>query len=173
MTDAVFVDTNVLVYARDTRDRSKQRAAADWLQTLWQEQRGRVSVQVLSEYYVTVTRTLTPGMDPDDAWDDVQHLLAWEPQRTDGELLIAAREVERRFRISWWDALIVAAAQLQGCSTLLTEDLQHGMVFGGVRVRDPFRTAVEASRPDDAGASSLALRHRRRGRPARVATRAT
>lgn len=165
MSDAVFVDTNILVYARDASESEKQSLAAHCIAALWREQRARTSMQVLSEYYVTVTRKLKPGMPADDAWDDVQNLLAWDPQKTDRELLLAAREIERRYRMSWWDSLIIAAAQLQQCSTLLTEDMQDGMLFGSVVVNNPFAARIEEQPVRYASASVTPSRHRRPGRP--------
>ncbi len=165
MTGAVFVDTNVLVYARDAAHPDKQAMAAHWLDRLWRKQRGRSSHQVLNEFYVTVTRKLKPGMRAEDAWDDVETLLAWDPQPTDRELLLQARKVEQRYRLSWWDSLIVAAAQLQDCGTLLTEDLQPGMVFGEVTVRSPFQPVAEEPRTAYAADAGIARRHRPRGRP--------
>ena len=75
----VFVDTNVLVYARDASERDKQRRASAWMAHLWRTGSGRLSVQVLQEYYVTVTRKLQPGLPKKDARADVQDLLAWKP----------------------------------------------------------------------------------------------
>jgi predicted nucleic acid-binding protein len=165
MTAAVFVDTNVLVYARDVSEPAKQARAADWLRELWSEQRGRTSAQVLSEYYTTVTRKLRPGMDPDEAWDDVNALFAWQPQQIDRALLERAREIERRHGLSWWDSMIVAAAQLQSCEVLLSEDLQHGWTCGTVTVHNPFRHGVEDARPSYAAFAAPLSRHRPRGRP--------
>lgn len=165
MRDLVFVDTNVLVYARDASEPAKQAVAAGWLRELWVEQRGRTSVQVLSEYYVTLTRKLDPGLTPDDAWDDVQALLAWEPQPADPDLLLLARGVERRYRLSWWDAMIVAAAQRQNCPLLLTEDLQNGLVCGDVTIRDPFDARIAEPREVYEPEPIPASRHRRPGRP--------
>ena len=139
MTAPVFVDTNVFLYARDAGEASKQPRAAAWLEYLWREQIGRTSAQVLSEYYVNVTRKLSPGLAPDEAWDDVQALLTWQPQAVDDALLRRGREIELRYRLSWWDSLVVGAAQLQGCAVLLTEDLQDGREFDGLRVENPFR----------------------------------
>ena len=68
MTAPVFVDTNIFVYARDAGARIKQTAAEDWIRQLWLEQRGRTSLQVLSEFYTTVTRKLDPGVAQDEAW---------------------------------------------------------------------------------------------------------
>jgi predicted nucleic acid-binding protein len=75
MLAPVFVDTNVFLYARDAGEVDKQPRAAAWPEYLWREQIGRTSVQVLSEYYVNVTRKLSPELAPREAWDDVQALL--------------------------------------------------------------------------------------------------
>jgi predicted nucleic acid-binding protein len=83
---------------------------------------------VLSEYYVNVTRKLDPGLSANEAWDDVQALLAWDPQPIDGALLQRGQSVSSRYGLSWWDSLVVAAAQAQGCSLLLTEGLQDRAV---------------------------------------------
>jgi predicted nucleic acid-binding protein len=167
MTEVSFVDTNVLVYARDPRDRQKQRLAGELLAQLWQLRSGRSSIQVLNEYYTTITRKLDPRVDPDDAWDDVLILMSWNPQPTDQAILIAAREVERRYRTSWWDATIIAAAQAQRCTVLLSEDLQNGMSFGQLKVRNPFAPRIQEPPPDYR--ATVTPRHRPRGRPARVA----
>lgn len=167
MTAAVFVDTNVLVYVRDAGEPVKQPAAASWIERLWMEQSGRTSIQVLNEFYVTVTRKLRPGMAPEDAWADVHALLAWDPQPIDRELVLRARDVERRHRLSWWDAMIVAAAQLQGCTLLLTEDLQDGWHCDGVTVCNPFTTLVSEDRVRYEPTPAPKSRHRPRGRPRR------
>ena len=170
MTEPVFVDTNVFVYARDAGEPTKQAAAEEWIHRLWMEQRGRTSIQVLSEFYTTVTRKLTPGLDRDEAWQDVLALLAWEPTEIHRDLLIRARDIERRFKQSWWDSLIVAAAQSQGCPTLLSEDLQEGMKFDETTVINPFTTGVAEARASYAAEKPIS-RHRRRGRPARSEAR--
>jgi predicted nucleic acid-binding protein len=138
----VFVDTNVLVYARDVSDPPKQATATAWMEHLWASASGRLSVQVLQEYYVTVTRKLQPGLPRDEAREDVRDLVAWRPVRVDEALLDAAWRVEERFGLSFWDSLIVATAHAAGCETLLTEDLQHDLVIDGLRIADPFRTPV-------------------------------
>ena len=121
---------------------------------------------MLSEYYVTVTRKLDPGLDRDDAWDDVTTLFTWRPIANDVALLQRGREIEQRYRLSWRDSLVIGAAQFQGCALLLTEDLQDGAVYGGVSVRSPFtlRLGEEAS---GYSAVAVAKRHRKRGRPKR------
>lgn len=167
MTEVSFVDTNVLLYARDPRDPQKQRLAADLLARLWQFRSGRSSTQVLNDYYTTVSRKLHPRVDSEDAWDDVLILMTWNPQPIDQTILIAAREIERRYGTSWWDSTIVAAAQAQRCTILLSEDFQDGMSFGQLKVRNPF--VPRSQEPPADYRATITPRHRPRGRPARVA----
>lgn len=165
MTATIFVDTNVFVYARDAAYPQKRAMAAEWLERIWHDQSGRTSMQVLSELYVTLTRKLRPGLTGDDAWDDVEALLAWNPVAVDRDVVVRAREVVVRYQLSWWDSMVVAAAQLQDCDTLLSEDLQNGMQFGQVTVQSPFLSRVgeaPAGYLSDHGSMS---RHRRPGRP--------
>jgi predicted nucleic acid-binding protein len=145
MIAPVFVDTNVLVYTRDASAGAKQARARDWMAHLWGTGRGRLSYQVLDEYYVVVTRKLKPGLGPEDARNDVRDLLAWQPQAVDSDVVEMAWEVEDRFGLAFWDALVVSAAQLAGCRYLLTEDLQHGQVLGGVTVLSPFEADPAAA----------------------------
>jgi predicted nucleic acid-binding protein len=137
----VFVDTNVLVYHRDSTEPEKQARAAEWMARLWDEGSGRVSVQVLEEYYVTVTGKLRPGMPRDEAREDVAALRAWNPLVPDARILDDAWSIEDRYGLSFWDAMIVAAARRLGCAILLTEDLQDGQDLDGLLVRSPFTLA--------------------------------
>jgi len=164
-TEKLFVDTNVFAYVYDAGYPQRSELAKEWLQRLWREQTGRTSVQVLNELYVILTRKLKRKMSADDAWEIVQALLAWSPQPVDRELLLRGREIEQRYRLSWWDSLIVAAAQLQDCDVLLTEDLQAGARFGRVLVRNPFETAVREPAGNYVATERLPSRHRPRGRP--------
>jgi predicted nucleic acid-binding protein len=138
----VFVDTNVLVYARDASEPEKQPQAAAWIDHLWRTRTARLSFQVLQEYYAATTRKLKPGLTPEQARADVRDLLAWRPVPAGGDLLEASWSVEDRFGLSCWAALIVAAARITGCDYLLTEDLQHGAEFDGLRVVNPFRAVA-------------------------------
>lgn len=137
----VFVDTNVLLCAEDGADAEKHRLARDWLRALWLTRRGRVSVQVLNEFYVNATRKLQPAMSPGDARAEVRRYQRWAPWLNDHATVEAAWAVEARFGLSYWDALMVAAAQQQNCTAMLTEDLQHDQRFDGVRVVNPFLDA--------------------------------
>jgi predicted nucleic acid-binding protein len=160
-----FVDANVLIYARDPEVPFKQERAREWLRLLWREGTGRTSTQVLSEFYVIVTRKIAARVAPENAWQEVNALLAWDPQPIDAALLARAREIEQRWRLSWWDSMVVAAAQLQGCALLLTEDLQDGAQYGGVTVHSPFTHDVREPLPAYAVAPPVLSRHRGRGRP--------
>lgn len=142
MTDLYFVDTNLLVYARDSSEREKQPVAANWLRSLWESRTGRLSTQVLQEYYQVVTRRLSPGLEPQAAREDVRDLWQWQPILIDEPVVEDAWKIEESFGLSWWDSLIVGAARTAGCQYLLTEDLQHGQSLDGLTVLNPFHTDV-------------------------------
>ncbi len=169
MTGPCFVDANVLIYARDPRDAVKQQRAHAWLERLWHEQLGRTSTQVLSEFYVNQKRLSGVGVGPEELWERVARYFVWRPYPADEPLLRRAREIERRWRLSWWDSMIVAAAQLQDCALLLSEDFQDGAVFGGVTVRSPFTLDVREPAAAYAAVAMAASPHRGRGRPRKAA----
>lgn len=136
MTGLVFVDSNVLIYAVDTRDSAKQRAAQAWRDGLWQQRRGRISFQVLQEFYANVSRKFPWARE--EARVDARDLLAWNPVAIDRRILQRAWDIEDKYRLSLWDARIVAAAQSASCRYLLTEDLQAEQDFDGLVVVNPF-----------------------------------
>ena len=138
MTAPVFVDTNILVYARDAGEPAKQARAVEVLRLLWAARSGRLSTQILQEYYVTVTRKLRPGLPLADARADVDALVAWQPTSPATATFRKAWQIEDRFQLSWWDSLVVASAMESGARLLLTEDLQHGLVIDHLRVANPF-----------------------------------
>ncbi len=140
MTVAVFVDTNVLVYSRDGTETLKQPLAQEWRAQLWQHRAGRLSTQVLQEFYVTVTRKLKPGLSRELARREVADLTRWRLIEMSPLLLEAAFDIEDEHALSFWDALLVAGSQAARCGFLLTEDLQAGAKLGGVAVVDPFKT---------------------------------
>ena len=145
MTAPVFVDTNVLIYAFDMADRKKCDAARAWREELWKTRRGRVSFQVLNEFYVKVTKKWPSAQQA--ARSEVRDLLAWRPVTVDGATLEHAWKIQDRYQLSYWDALIVAAAKSASCRYLLTEDLPADQDLDGVRVINPFR-CDPASLPD-------------------------
>ncbi len=141
MTALVFVDTNVLVYSRDTRHASKQESAREWMEFLWDTKRGRVSPQVLHEYYETVTRKLKPGLTPEEARTDVRALFHWLVPIEAPLVLEAAWHLQAKGSLSFWDALILGAAQTMDCGVVLSEDMSAGQEIEGLRVVSPFRTS--------------------------------
>ena len=138
MTATVFVDTNVLIYALDVADPKKHAAAQVWRSALWTSRQGRLSIQVLQEFYVKVTQKWPKTRDRARA--EVQDLLAWHPVPMDHVLIELGWKLQDRFQLSFWDSLIVAAAKTAGCRYLLTEDLQPGQNLEGVLVTNPFLT---------------------------------
>jgi predicted nucleic acid-binding protein len=110
---------------------------------LWATAEGRLSTQVLNEFYVTVTRKLEPGLSLAEARAEVTELTTWQPIPVTNDIVRQAWTLEDRFALPFWDALIVAAARASGCSHLLTEDLQDGQDLDGLLVVDPFRHGPE------------------------------
>ncbi len=138
MTGPIFVDANILVYSRDAADPVKQIRATGILEALWKSRQGRISQQVLQEYYTTVTRKLKPGIPKAEAREDIEALFAWRPPATATANLTKAWEIEDRFGLSWRDSLIVASAIHCGCAVLLSEDLQDGLRIDGLQIKNPF-----------------------------------
>lgn len=139
MSDNVFVDTNILLYSRDASEPKKQALASARLDDLWENRSGRLSSQVLSEYFINVTCKLDPGLSPEEAWDDIEALSVWNPLPLDMRVLTRAFAVQRRYQLSWWDSLIVAAAEISGCTKILSEDLSDGASYFGIVVENPFQ----------------------------------
>ena len=136
MTAPIFVDTNVFICALDDADLKKRDAARAWRAELWKSRRGRISFQVLQEFYVQVTQKWPRARQ--GAQSEVRDLLAWKPVTVDEGLLERAWNLQDRYKLSFWDALIVAAAKAAACRYLLTEDLQADQDLEGVVVVDPF-----------------------------------
>ncbi len=138
MTAPVFVDTNVLIYAVDETNLEKRHAAKLWRAELWKSRRGRISFQVLQEFYANVSRRWPAARG--EAVAEIRNLLAWQPVPIDAAILETAWKIEERYELSFWDSLIVSAAKTASCRYLLTEDLQAGQDFDGVVVVNPFRS---------------------------------
>ena len=141
MTARIFVDTNVLVYAADVSEPAKQAGSADWVAAIWRARNGRISLQVLHEYYVTATRKLSAPLTIREARQQVTDLLAWRPIANDESVMQEAWRLQDRYQFAWWDALILAAALQQDCRYLLTENLQAGQAIEGLTAISPFTTA--------------------------------
>ena len=135
MSDVVFVDTNILIYAHDRDAGEKRDRAAQALERLWDEQSGRLSAQVLQEFYVTVTQKLATARAT--AREIIRTYTPWVHHPTTPETILRASEIAELSQISFWDALIVAAAEQAGASQLYSEDLNTGQTIVGVKIVNP------------------------------------
>jgi predicted nucleic acid-binding protein len=133
-----FVDTNLLVYAHDTTAGTKREAARAVVEDLWKTERGCISVQVLQELFVTLTRKIPRPLDVAAALTTVEDLARWTVHAPNTDDVIAAIRLHERAAISFWDAMIVQSAAELGCAVLYSEDLSAGQRFDGVLVVDPF-----------------------------------
>ena len=138
MTENTFVDTNIFVYFRDSANERKQMIASECLSNLWENKTGYISTQVLNEYFVTVTKKIRIPLSVSDAWSDIEELEKWNPVNLDFELLKTAYQAISTYSLSWWDALIIAAAKVCGCKSILSEDFSTEKDYFGVRVINPF-----------------------------------
>ena len=147
----VFVDTKVLISAEDGAEADKQHRALAWIERLWRARSGRLSTQVLNEFYVNVTRKLKPAMPQGDARARVRRYAAgWNPWQIDHATVETAWAMEARHGLQYWDCLVLAAAQHSGCTLVLSEDMQHEGRFGAVQVINPFLASIdEVLGPDE------------------------
>ncbi len=143
MTAEVFLDTNVLLYGIDDRDTAKRDKARAWIATCWERRCGRISTQVLNEYYSNARKKFSSAVAAGDARAEVRRYQHWRPWAIDHPTVETAWAVESRFGLSYWDALMVAAAQQQGCTLMLTEDLPHDQLIDKVRILNPFLVGPE------------------------------
>jgi predicted nucleic acid-binding protein len=137
MSAKEFVDTNVLVYAHDKKEGSKQKAAKTILRDLWIRNSGVLSMQVLQEFYSTVTRKLATPLPRESARLIVSRYALWCIETTPVELMRAFR-IEDEAGINFWDALIVAAAIKSGATRILSEDMNSGQTIAGIQIMNPF-----------------------------------
>ena len=140
MTEPIFVDTNVWVYAVDAADPVKRERAMEVIAPA----PGRdlvISTQVLTEFYAVVTRKLAVQVTPDEAAAMVGQLSILPVVAIDASLVVSAITGSRDWQISIWDALIIRAAEVAGCRRVLSEDLAHGRTYGSVAIENPFTAA--------------------------------
>ena len=145
MNARTFVDTSVLVYAHDIDAGEKHRIAADRLAELWETRTGVISTQVLQEFYVTVTRKLPTPLARGAARSILVNYSVWQVETPRAETVISASGIEERYQVSFSDALIIAAAAQGRAELLLTEDMNAGQTIEGVRIVNPFGTALRPS----------------------------
>jgi predicted nucleic acid-binding protein len=133
-----FVDANILVYAFDASAEAKQAAAQQLLERLWLDGTGCLSVQVLQEFFVTVTRKVSQPLSVDEAANRIGELATWEVFSPTANDVLAAIAIQKQDQLHLWDAMVVHAASELRCDLLWTEDLNDGQLLRGVRIRNPF-----------------------------------
>jgi predicted nucleic acid-binding protein len=139
MTDVVFVDTNILIYAHDRDAGEKRERAARALERLWDAQTGRFSAQVLQEFYVTVTQKLATARA--SAREIIRTYAPWVHYPTTPEIILRTSEIAELSQLSFRDGLIVASAEQAGAAHLYTEDLNSGQTIVGVKIVNPLVAA--------------------------------
>ncbi len=134
-----FIDTSVLVYAYDADAGVKHAQAQAFLFDCWENESGCLSTQVLQEFYVTVTHKLAKRITPAEARAVIETYRAWPLFLPTIDDILVASEVEEKYRLSFWDSLIVVAAQKLGATRLVSEDLQDGQQIGHLKITNPFK----------------------------------
>ena len=135
--DRIFVDTTVLLHAHDLDSGEKRAIAEHVLRQLWMDETGALSVQVLQEFYLALTSGIASPVPRRAARDLVQAYSVWPVVTLDAGDLLAASELEERYRVSFRDALVLAGARKAG-ATLLLSELQSHRAIPGLDVRNPF-----------------------------------
>jgi predicted nucleic acid-binding protein len=138
MNDKIFVDTNILVYAHDLSAGNRHVSARAVIEKLWEEETGVISTQVLQEFYVTTTRKIANPLKAEQAREIIRNYLAWPVQVNDAEMTIRASEIAEKHNLSFWDALLVAAALRIEAAKIITEDLNSGQLIEGILIENPF-----------------------------------
>ena len=149
MNDKVFVDTNILIYAHDLDAGHKRTVSATLLKELWTTGRGLLSTQVLQEFYVNVTRKIPSPLAPAAAREIVRGYFVWQIEVPGPDLILRAWEIEERYALSFWDALIVSAARHGRATKLLSENLNPGQTIEGILIENPFAATQLHDRPGE------------------------
>jgi predicted nucleic acid-binding protein len=140
MSDKTFVDSNVLIYAHDVDAKVRHEIAKNVLVELWIDRTGVLSMQVLQEFYVNVTRKIARPLPKTSARRVVNSYATWCTETTPAEIAHAFR-IEDESRIGFWDALIVASAAKARATRILSEDLNARQLIAGIRVENPFSSS--------------------------------
>jgi predicted nucleic acid-binding protein len=138
MADKYFVDTNILIYAHDRSAGTKHDRARKLIEHLWNTGEGVLSMQVLQELCINLRRKTGRKILSDDIRRIIQDYLSWEIVIDSPESTLHALEIEERYKTSFWDALLLQAAESSGATVLYSEDLAVGQKCGGIQVVNPF-----------------------------------
>lgn len=144
MSGKVFVDTNVLIYAYDLDAGNKHKIAADRVKFLWETEAGMLSTQVLQEFYVNVTQKIPIPIPLAKVRGIISAYSVWQMVLNSLETILHASEIQARYQLSFWDAMIMAAASEGRAEKVLTEDLNHGQLIEGVMIENPFLVETQS-----------------------------
>ncbi len=134
-----FVDTNILIYAHDREAGPKHERARQLIEHLWTTGRGALSTQVLQELCVNLRRRVRHPLPSDETAKLIEDYLSWEIVINTPQAIVAALAIEARYKVSYWDALILHAADSCGAAVLYSEDLSQGQRYGAIEVVNPLR----------------------------------
>jgi len=137
MSADTFVDTNILIYAYDMDAGRKQAAASAVVRDLWESEKGILSTQVFEEFYVNVTSKIPNPIPPAKARGILENYFAWKVQVIQPGTILRASEYQERHQLSFWDAMVLAAAHEGDAAVIFTEDLNHGRIIEGIRIVNP------------------------------------
>ena len=137
MSDKYFVDTNILVYAHDRSTGIKHERAQRLLEQLWDSANGVLSTQVLQELCINLRRKVRQPLPMEEVRQLIRDYSTWEVVTNTSESVILALEIENRYQTSFWDALILQAAESSGASILYSEDLATGQRYGEIQIINP------------------------------------
>ena len=133
-----FIDTNILVYAHDLSAGEKHDRARELIQTLWDTGIGCISIQVLQEFFVTVTRKVARPVKSEDAARVIKDLATWNLHQPNANDVLGAIGLKEHHQVSFWDAMILWSASQMGCSKLYSEDLSSDQIYESVLIVNPF-----------------------------------
>jgi len=132
-----FVDTNLLVYAYDLSSGEKNERAKALVKQLWFDRIGCLSIQVLQEFYVSITRKVLKPLSSEKASDIVHDLSTWKVYVPDPGDVLKAIKIEQKYHLSFWDAMIIQSASASGCQVIWSEDFNPSQTYEGIKVQNP------------------------------------
>jgi predicted nucleic acid-binding protein len=140
MKDKVFLDTNIFIYSIDaTPGRNRKRnAAREIVRERIRNESGVISIQVLQEFYQIATQKIQVPLSTEEALEYLRYISILQTVHPDFDMVVSGIHLHKKYKLSFWDALILQAAKIAGCSEVLSEDLQDGFRLNNLRVRNPF-----------------------------------
>jgi len=144
MSDKYFVNTNILVYAHDRSAGLKHQRAQALVESLWESGQGVLSTQVLQELCINLRRKVSKPLPVSEVRQLIRDYSTWEIMTNTSESVLAALDIEARYKTSLWDALIIQSAEASGASVLYSEDLSDGQKYGALRLVNPLKTPAQA-----------------------------